>query len=67
MKWYEALSREDQKEINILSGALDLPEPGEFKDLAAFLHTVSDRICTAGSLVSRATALLNCNVYSRRQ
>jgi len=59
MKWYESLSREDQKEINMLSGALDLPEPGEFKDLAAFLHTVRGRICEAGSLVSQATSLLN--------
>lgn len=56
--WFDDLTRDEQREINMLSGAIDLPKPDKYENLAAFLHDVRSAIIESGSLVRQASKLL---------
>ena len=59
MNWYEKLNSNEKSEVNMLCGALNLPNPQEYTDLSTFLHTVRAAHCEASSLIRQAAKILN--------
>jgi len=52
--WYDDLNKETKREVNCLIGVMNLGEPAEYADLAAFLYTITDRVVSAKYLARQA-------------
>jgi hypothetical protein len=54
---YDTLTESAKREINMLSGSMNLPPHEEYSDLAAFLHDVHQRIGAIKSILKQAINL----------
>lgn len=59
MKWTENLTAEERTIINMISGAMNLPELNEYESMRAFLYAVYSRIVEARSLISQGVSALS--------